>query len=133
MNLKLKAMNQLYTRQMRSCFWKHQATPVTVITQKVALIITKAYLVLYQCLSYCRQLLFWISRDFQECEGFFFVHACLIDETAKNLTTLKQEHMKVVCKNTLTSSLPNDNLSTAISCSMLKLTEGEVVNNAQNN
>lgn len=29
--------------------------------------------------------------------------------------------MKVVAENTLTSSLPKDNLSTLISCSMLKL------------
>ncbi|CAO0793435.1 unnamed protein product [Mucor circinelloides] len=46
---------------------------------------------------------------------------CLIEETAKNLATLSQEHMKVVAENTLTSSLPKDNLSTLISCSMLKL------------
>lgn len=49
----------------------------------------------------------------------------MIDETAKNLTKLKQEHMKVVSENALTSSLPKDNLSTAINCSMLKLTEEE--------
>jgi hypothetical protein len=49
----------------------------------------------------------------------------LIDETVKNLAALKQEHMKVVSENALTSSLPKDNLSTAISCSMLKLTEEE--------
>jgi hypothetical protein len=49
----------------------------------------------------------------------------LIDETAKNLAALKQEHMKVISENALTSSLPKDNLSATISCSMLKLTEEE--------
>ncbi|KAG1468126.1 hypothetical protein G6F56_004025 [Rhizopus delemar] len=56
---------------------------------------------------------------------FYWSLKCLIDETAKNLTKLKQEHMKVVSENALTSSLPKDNLSTAINCSMLKLTEEE--------
>ncbi|KAL7322040.1 hypothetical protein PS15p_212131 [Mucor circinelloides] len=46
---------------------------------------------------------------------------CLIEETVKNLATLSQEHMKAVAENTLTTSLPKDNLSTLISCSMLKL------------
>ncbi|KAG1144359.1 hypothetical protein G6F37_007464 [Rhizopus arrhizus] len=56
---------------------------------------------------------------------FYWTLKCLIDETAKNLAALKQEHMKVLSENALTSSLPKDNLSTTISCSMLKLTEEE--------
>ncbi|KAI8087485.1 hypothetical protein BDF21DRAFT_437516 [Thamnidium elegans] len=56
---------------------------------------------------------------------FYWTLKCLIDDTAKNLAILKQEHLKVINDNVLTSSLPKDSLSTIISCSMLKLTEEE--------
>ncbi|CAO3617236.1 unnamed protein product, partial [Mucor hiemalis] len=56
---------------------------------------------------------------------FYWALKCLIDETATNIATLKQEHMSTYGKNALTSSMPENNLSTAVSCSMLKLSEDE--------
>ncbi|ORE11018.1 hypothetical protein BCV72DRAFT_329691, partial [Rhizopus microsporus var. microsporus] len=49
----------------------------------------------------------------------------LIGEIATNIAAVKQEHEATIGVCLLASSMPRDNLSTSVTCSILMLTEGE--------